>query len=121
MLSERRKMLSEIFPPINSTIITVLVLICIWTTYCIHRLETDVIDLQTKLTEQEEKTKDLESKFESFQSHTNKEHERTWKSFANVRNNFIALGKGFHLDKEDFCPESECPEDYKKNKGGSGK
>lgn len=117
-------MLSEIFPGgknVRRVIITVLVLICIWTTYCIHRMETDLITLQTKLTEQEEKTKNLESKFESFQSRTNNEFENTWKSFGMVRNNFIAIGNGFNLDKEDFCPESECPEDYKKNKGGNGR
>ena len=93
------------------TIIT-LVLVCIWSVYCIHRLETNVADLQTKLTEQEKKTKELETKFESFKSLTSSEFESTWKSFSMVRNNFVAIGKGYHLEQEDICPEEECQEEY---------
>ena len=40
--------------------------------------------------------------FDSFKKLTNDEFERTWVSFGRIRNNFIALGTGMHLVKEDF-------------------
>lgn len=61
--------------------------------------------LRTDLAEANKKIAELELKFENFKTLTSSEFENTWKSFATVRNNFIALGKGFHLEKEDICPE----------------
>ena len=115
-----RKMLSDIFigaENVRRVIITVLVLMCIWSVYCIHRLETDVIDLQTKLTEQEKKTKDIKEDIEKLQAYCEEleaandidkaEFVNIWESLATVRNNFLALGHGLHLAREDICPESE--------------
>lgn len=31
-----------------------------------------------------------------------------WESLAIVRNNFMAIGHGYHLDEKDFCPPNVC-------------
>jgi hypothetical protein len=42
--------------------------------------------------------------FVTYRKMTSDEFERTWKSFGIIRNNFLALGHGFHLCDEDIAP-----------------
>lgn len=69
--------------------------------------------LRTDLAEANKKIAELELKFETFKSLTSSEFESTWKSFAIVRGNFLAIGHGLHLSEEDICPESEPECRYK--------
>ena len=40
--------------------------------------------------------------FDTFKKMTSDEFERTWRSFGIIRNNFLALGTGFHLGEKDM-------------------
>ena len=45
--------------------------------------------------------------YELFRDLTSDEFEKTWVSFARIRGNFVALGKGFHLEDKDITPDKE--------------
>lgn len=72
--------------------------------YLNHRVKV----MEQKLNDQRTEYLDFSREFENFVSLTSDEFESTWVSLARVRNNFIALGKGFHLEDEDIAPDSEA-------------
>ncbi len=47
----------------------------------------------------------LRVEFDTYKRLSSNEFESTWKSFARVRNNFLAIGHGYHLKPEDFPPQ----------------
>ncbi len=47
----------------------------------------------------------LRNEFDTQKTMTENEFVSTWKSFARVRNNFLAIGHGYHLKPEDFPPQ----------------
>ena len=48
----------------------------------------------------------LETELANFKINTTNEFESTWRSFGRVRNNFKALGNGFHLEDKDIAPDA---------------
>lgn len=49
----------------------------------------------------------LRLEFDSYKQLTSDEFESTWDSFGAIRNNFISLGHGFHLEEKDITPAQE--------------
>jgi hypothetical protein len=55
--------------------------------------------------------------FDLFKKLTSNEFEKTWRSFGIIRNNFLALGTGFHLGEKDIIEdENENENENDKNK-----
>lgn len=71
----------------------------------VKNLDNKIIMLNEKIEKLEANTFILEVELNTYKNLTNEEFERTWESFAIMRNNFIALGNGFHLKDEDISPE----------------
>ena len=93
-------------------------LLLIWICFFIHERDKKISSLQSQLVEtntQLQKAKDDIEKLEAYCKEleaatdiNRKEFTYIWESLGTVRNNFVALGKGLHLDEEDICPPSEC-------------
>jgi hypothetical protein len=62
----------------------------------IDALEIEKIELEARIQE-----------LEKYNEISKKEFLQIWKSFGNVRNNFKALGLGYHLCPDDITPDSE--------------
>jgi len=92
-------------------------LLLIWIVFFIHKRDIKIADLQSQIVEtniQLEKAKEDIEKLQAYceeleaANDINKaEFVNIWESLATVRNNFLALGHGLHLAREDICPESE--------------
>lgn len=96
-----------------------LVIVAIVTTIHIYKLKSKAESLQSQIVETNIKLEEANKKIQEIENWVNNidisygiEFERTWRSIATMRNNFVALGKGYHLEKEDICPEEECPQEY---------
>ncbi len=69
--------------------------------------------LSKELGDEKRKVEQLEKlriEFDTYKVLTSDEFERTWRSFATIRNNFLSLGHGFHLGPKDVAPEGEYDE-----------
>jgi septal ring factor EnvC (AmiA/AmiB activator) len=77
----------------------------------IENLQTQIIETNIKLEEANKDIEKLQAYCKELEASTDinrKEFIYIWESLGTVRNNFVALGKGLHLDEEDICPPSEC-------------
>ena len=77
-----------------------------------YQLKKYSSSLQDNLITTNKKIARLELELNTFKNLTSDEFQSfkisTWQSFARVRNNFLAIGHGYHLEEDDFIP----PEAY---------
>ena len=85
----------------------ILLLVCILLVVFVCQLKQKSLSLQKELSNTNQKIVELETKLDKFKGHTKKEFESTWRSFGRVRNNFLAIGHGYHLEEDDFAPQEE--------------
>ncbi len=73
----------------------------------IKSLQEDSIKRDQRIEQYEKEIETLRVELNTHRSWTKAEIEDTWRFRASVRNNFIALGHGFMLDKKDIAPGNE--------------
>lgn len=77
----------------------------------IENLQTQIIETNVKLEEANKEIENLHAYCKELEAATDtngKEFVYIWQSLGTIRNNFVALGNGLHLNEEDICPPSEC-------------
>lgn len=83
--------------------------------YKIENLEEEIVRIKKEqVVKTEELAQDLallRLEFDTYKKMTSDEFVRTWQSFGVIRNNFLALGTGFHLGRGDFYPDDESGTD----------
>ena len=96
----------------------VMISILVITLFCLFFMALKIINLQDKSESNlnriqmlEEQITNLEGKrLDLYVQLSSDEFVRTWQSLATVRNNFLALGLGYHICPGDIAPEAEYEE-----------
>ena len=75
-------------------------------------LQDQLIETNIKLQEANNKIEELQENIGNWKELENGEFRHVWESLRRIRNNFLSLGLGYHLEDKDLCPKSECEEEY---------
>ena len=72
-----------------------------------YQARKQIVSLQDYAIQTNNKVAALELELSNFKNYTHSEFESSWRSFARIRNNFLAIGHGYHLEEKDIAPQEE--------------